>query len=170
MNDMVENVVKSMCNSEYLTEWIIALRDNEKLFSTNNINHCIVEGDYIRSNKWAGLEVLRKYVELDKNNAKVDEFIVELLNKSIAKYESDTEKDEKKKLNSSYFIVLSLIDLALSKEEYIDKVDVVKLVDIYFDSSYADLDYFIYLLKEKSVLLKADNMKVYDIIKLLLDN
>ena len=134
MNNIRE-IINSLSKSEYLSEWILQLKDNEQLFSPElNIKPCIkiADGQY-RSSVWEGLTIIKSYCDRKLNNEEVDLFIISLLNKSIEIYKKDQEEDKYKKRNSSYFILDSLFDIIISKAAYFNNVDVSSFVGIYCD-------------------------------------
>ncbi len=170
--DKLQTIIAKLCVSNFLPEWILELRNNEVLFSARkNIKPCIQEGDYVRSSVWAGLMLLRSYCKRGFSNPDVDEFIVSLLQEAISIYRADKETDPYKKLSSSQVILDGLLDIILSKKEFFDGVDFASFVRIYMDSATArpySLAYDLY--RAKGVLVAADQKKVFNVYKAILEH
>ncbi len=173
MNNLKE-VVKAIYKSEYLCDWILKLKESKELFSPEkNILPCIVEDEkYRRSSYWLGLDLLTKYCDLEKGEDEIDDFIINLLEKSISIYQSDKEIVADKKLNSSYLITYNLIKICLSKVKFINNVDIVSLFKIYFDGVFSFDSLVISLLSEKKEILLDSNvnsLKIAQIYSLIMD-
>ena len=170
--DELNEIIKTMCQSKHLIDWIIALKDNEVLFSpAKNIRPCIEAENGVRSDYWNGLSILETYCERGIDNEIIDSFIINLLKKSINIYKTDKSEDPYSKLNSSYYTIESLIRITLSKPLYINNVDIVFLVKTFFEGVISWPYSIVSILnKSKNVLLRADKKKVFNIFKTALIN
>lgn len=166
-------IVRNISDSPYLCEWIIALKNNDVLFNpSTNIKPCIhLDNNSFRSRQWQGLSILLKYVNSSFQNEEVDEYIVNLLNKSISLYLNDERKERYERLNSSDVIVLRLIEIALAKSIYINNVDVGALINEYFKSPlgwpYMVADCVFH---NKNSIMGSNEEKISQIYKTIIDN
>lgn len=171
-HDDLKLIIKSVSNSEYLSKWILNLKDNEILFSPYlNIKPCIhVDEKSVRSDYWDGLTILRSYSSRNLKDKDVDAFIIKLINDAILVYQNDKETQKYKKLNSSDQTILTLLEIVISRSKYIDLIDVSCLVKTYFDSALAWPYTLVHELnKQKDVLLSSRKNKVLDVYKTILE-
>ena len=171
--DDLKTIITNLCQSDYLPEWILRLKDNEVLFSPRrNIKPCIKVGDgMVKSSVWAGLALLESYCRRGFANPAVDDLIVHILNESMDLYKNDKEKDPYKKLDSSSAILYGLLDLILSKPVFINRVDFPLLVDVVLHGATIWPFSLVYsLFQAKNVLLDADQKIVFKAYETIIRN
>ena len=171
MNEFKE-IIASVSKSPYLIEWILELKSNETLFSpVKNIKPCVqVDEKSVRSSFWDGLTIIEAYCNRGLINNEVDNFIISLLNDSINTFLNDIETDKYKKLNSSEFIVKELFDICISKAKFIESVDIVSLIKIYFDSALCwpfSIPYE--MANKRNILLQANKDTVFEMYKVVVE-
>lgn len=171
--DEFKTVINSLLKSNYLDKWILELKNNEVLFSPKkNIKPCIKSGDVYRSDYWDGLRLIIGYCQKKEiANEEVDEFIISLLNESIEVYNADKEEDPYKRLNSSFEILVSLLDIVISKPKFINCIDFACLIKIYLSSPFSRNYPLAYELQTaKEILRKADAKKVFEAYKVIIES
>ena len=171
--DNVNEIIKSLSNSPYLSEWIIKLQNNKRLFSVDtNIRPCeVVSENTYRSAFWNGLYLLQAYCDRGLEDANVDSFIIGLLNECINKYRNDIETDPFKKLNSSNAILRVLFEISISKTIFINSIDFVFLVKTYFEGALTWPFHIVYdLYKKQEKLVLADGNKLFEVYKFIIEN
>lgn len=170
--DDLKLIIRSVSNSEHLSKWILSLKDNEILFSPYlNIKPCIqVDEKSVRSDYWDGLIILQAYCRRGLKDKDVDAFIIKLVNDAVLIYQNDKATEKYKKLNSSDQTILTLLEIAISKPEYIDSIDIVFLIKTYFDSALAWPYTLVHELnKQKDVLLLSNKDKILGAYKTILE-
>lgn len=170
--DDLKSIIWSISNSEYLSEWIQKLKDNDVLFCPQkNIKPCIhVSENSVRSSIWEGLTIIKSYCDKGVENDDINMFIINLINSSIDIYLSDEEADKYKRLNSSDLIVLDLLEIVVSKPLFINSTDVVSLIEVFFDSALAwPYSLLNELYKHQSTLLASRKNKSFEIYKTIIE-
>lgn len=166
-----KQIIKEFCASPFIDKWILALKDNESLFSVDlNLKPCIkVKKNRISSYYWDGLEILECYAKRDTCNKEVDKFIISIIRKCIKKYAEDDEKEPTMRLDSSSAILSELLQILINRPEYCREVDFLKFAEIFLASPYSHPYSLISSLNKLNLSAIFNNNSFFNFYKLIIE-
>lgn len=143
--DRKEIIFKILYGSEHLAEWIRVFYNKGLLKPKNNIKPSYKNGDGYSSFTWRGLELIQKLVEQGKEDSLI---VKEILSESLALYQEDKETNRFNKLNSSYCILYELIDILLSKKDYVTDENLLGYYRVCADAESENIYIILYKLND----------------------
>lgn len=127
-------VVKGICESPYIDQYIIKLKNNKSLFSIeDNLWPCDeVEPGRYAFRYWDGLSILEAYAKKPElNNEMINDFIISLINSVITVITADTEEDYHKRYSSNWGNMSKIFGIISAKDVFIKEIKVLDFVKEY---------------------------------------
>lgn len=166
----VKSIIREIKNSKYLNDWILKLKDEPTLFSIENIKPNLKVDDGYQFIPWDGLVLIKYYLKGNNENEEIDKFVIDLLKKSLSKYQNDNTIEVSNKLNSNFSIIDDLFSIAISKTKYIDNIDFLDLLKIYLDSVNFKVYQLIKYLKCYFRKLLNSKIDIFAMFKMIIDS
>lgn len=124
-------VIKGICASPYIDQYIIKLKDNKVLFSIeDNLHPCYeTEPGKYAAQYWNGLDILESYSKnKELNNDDTNDFIISLINSVIDTMINDDEEDYHKRFSGNWGNMWKIYSIIASKAIFIKKIKVLDFV------------------------------------------
>ena len=167
-------IINEICNSPFIDQFILSLKDNEILFSVNdNFKRPIeIEKGKYQAEAWQGLLIIYHYSKKKElNNADTNQFINQLLNSTIDFLLSDEEINAYKRYSSNYSVMTMLLMIIASKTEYIDNTRFIDFMREYLASPLTDKDIIgEIIIRNSNEFLNAKSNIFFDIHNLILED